>query len=269
MNDPIKSAGFALMTAIILSLSYMMGIPGLLLGCMISFFLSRKINVRHNQQGNRFHRMFFDITFKVMGHLAKADGQVSAHSIEASNAIMDNMNLSSKARAQGIHCFRRGKARHFNLAYHLKLLKLVCKNNPHLASLFMEIQCDLAYADGPNISVARQRILAQLAHALGLQAHASSRYQRPHASEEQAWHRTHKPGNTYTRPPEDDYSILGVKPSESLTDIRKAYRRLISQHHPDRMIAKKASPELIRQATEQTQRIKASFERIEKKHPSL
>ncbi|MGB5715657.1 MAG: DnaJ domain-containing protein, partial [Gammaproteobacteria bacterium] len=58
------------------------------------------------------------------------------------------------------------------------------------------------------------------------------------------------------------YDILGISRSASDAEVKKAYRRLMSQHHPDKLIAKGLPEEMIKFATEKTQEIKAAYEQV-------
>ncbi len=60
-------------------------------------------------------------------------------------------------------------------------------------------------------------------------------------------------------PFERDFAVLGVPVGSSLESVRKAYRREVSQYHPDLFTN---DPEKERAAAELTRRLTASFERI-------
>jgi DnaJ like chaperone protein len=60
------------------------------------------------------------------------------------------------------------------------------------------------------------------------------------------------------------YAVLGVAASASNDEVKKAYRRLMNQHHPDKLVAKGMPEEMIKLATEKTQEIKAAYETIKK-----
>jgi DnaJ like chaperone protein len=58
------------------------------------------------------------------------------------------------------------------------------------------------------------------------------------------------------------YDVLGIDRTASDAEVKKAYRRLMNQHHPDKLIAKGLPEEMIRIATEKTQQIKQAYEQI-------
>jgi len=58
------------------------------------------------------------------------------------------------------------------------------------------------------------------------------------------------------------YTVLGVDKNTSDANLKKAYRRLISQHHPDKLVAKGLPEEMIKLANEKTHEIKSAYELI-------
>ncbi|MDX1563619.1 MAG: DnaJ domain-containing protein, partial [Gammaproteobacteria bacterium] len=61
---------------------------------------------------------------------------------------------------------------------------------------------------------------------------------------------------------EDAYTALGVSANASDSEVKRAYRRLMSQNHPDKLAAK-GLPESMRQvAEERTREINVAYELI-------
>ena len=58
------------------------------------------------------------------------------------------------------------------------------------------------------------------------------------------------------------FPLLGAKRSDSNAQVKNAYRRMMSQHHPDKLMAKGLPEEMVKIATEKTQEIKAAYDLI-------
>ncbi|MCL6619668.1 MAG: DnaJ domain-containing protein [Thermomonas hydrothermalis] len=80
--------------------------------------------------------------------------------------------------------------------------------------------------------------------------------------------RRHRPSARRAQPPphEDDqtdwaYQVLGLTEQASADEIDRAYRKLISQYHPDRLVG--AAPELQALAERKSREINAAYDRIQ------
>jgi DnaJ like chaperone protein len=71
---------------------------------------------------------------------------------------------------------------------------------------------------------------------------------------QQNWTRTQQLDNPYQK--------LGVLESDTKAVIRRAYKKLMSTHHPDKLIAKGLPPEMIEIAKNKTQEIQAAWEDV-------
>jgi len=58
------------------------------------------------------------------------------------------------------------------------------------------------------------------------------------------------------------YKVLGVDASDDKATVKRAYRRLMSQHHPDKLVSKGLPEEMIKLATDKTQHIQKAYELI-------
>lgn len=205
-------------------------------------------------------RIFFESTFKVMGHIAKSDGRISESEIRAARDIMTRMGLNESMKQEAITHFNIGKQADFNLNNTLHTLHEACHLQPTLLQIFFEIQCQMAGADG-HLTQAKQATLQYISQQLGIPGFRQQ-YQQQHQHYQQR-QRTNSQ-NTSALSLNEAYQLLEVSKNASKEDIKKAYRRQMSQNHPDKLIAKGLPPEMIKVATQKTQKIKKAYELIKK-----
>ncbi|MFB2550751.1 TerB family tellurite resistance protein [Ensifer soli] len=62
----------------------------------------------------------------------------------------------------------------------------------------------------------------------------------------------------------DPYKVLGVSPGDDFPTIRRRYRLLVSEHHPDRLVARGVPQEFHAIATDRMAALNAAYEAIEK-----
>ncbi len=198
---------------------------------------------------------FFTATFGVMGQVAKADGHVSPDEIRLANRVMDEFGLDAEQRRAARAIFNEGKSSRFPLDDVLDQLRSECGRATNLLRMFLEIQVQAAWADG-GVHPEERRLLTHVAARLGFSEAVYLEIERmvgagTHAREAAA-------GPTL----EDAYTTLGVSPDTPDAEVKRAYRRLMSRHHPDKLASKGLPEEMMRAATERTQQIKAAWDRV-------
>ena len=243
------------------TLGFMFGGPlGALLGAALGRNFDRGIKITDEHgafgagQQERVQAAFFTTTFSVMGHIAKADGKVSKDEIAAANSIMGRMQLNAQQRKAAIKLFNEGKKTGFPLHDVLQQFRRECSRRHNLMQMFLEIQIATAMADG-HFHASEKRVIFTIGEQLGF-----SRADIEHLfSMSSGTGRT--PGEQ-RQTLAQAYEILGVAKTASDAEVKKAYRRMMSQHHPDKLIAKGLPEEMIKLATEKTQQIRAAYEQI-------
>lgn len=215
----------------------------------------------------RIQAAFFTATFSIMGRIAKADGQVSRQEIELAEQTMDRMQLSQEQKQTAKNLFSQGKANDFDYQSVAMQLRQECGRRKNLLQMFMEIQLSTALADN-ELHPEEQRILIEIANILGFhraqfekllamvtaqQRFDQQRYQDSTASSQTQLHQA--------------YEVLGLDDSCSDQELKRAYRKLISQHHPDKLVSKGLPEEMMKLATEKTREVKQAYELI-KQHRS-
>ena len=58
------------------------------------------------------------------------------------------------------------------------------------------------------------------------------------------------------------YRALDIEPDASDAEVKKAYRRLMNQHHPDKQAARGLPEDMLETAKERTHEIRAAYELI-------
>jgi DnaJ like chaperone protein len=202
----------------------------------------------------RVQTAFFTATFSVLGHLAKADGHVSPREIAMARNIMGQMQLNEVQRKAAVKLFNAGKQPGFPLDDALDQFRVECHHRTTLLQMFLEIQVQGAMADG-RVDVAERAVLSRISDRLGFAPH--------HVEEILRFVRGAGKVNRQAAPNLNDaYQVLGVKRSSSDVEIKKAYRRLMSQHHPDKLVAKGLPDEMLKLATEKTQQIQKAYDHV-------
>lgn len=198
---------------------------------------------------------FFVATFGVMGHIAKADGQVSEEEAQLAREVMAGLGLDARDRSLAARIFNEGKSARFNLDDALGQLVQVAGRRRNLLRAFMEIQFKAAWADG-SVHPEERRILDHIGAFLGF-----SRGEM--AQMEQVASAGMRPrGPSPEEKLKEAYGVLGSKRSASDDDIRSTYRRLMRQHHPDRLAAQGLPEEMKDEATRRTQEIQKAYQTI-------
>jgi DnaJ like chaperone protein len=176
--------------------------------------------------------------------MAKADGVVTADEVAAVKRIFDVPEEE-----------RRNVARVFNLAkqdiagfdsYAAKIRRLHA-HDPDLLEDILDGLFFIAEADG-LVHERELAFLEKVAEVFHLSPQVFSQIEARHVRPD-------------ARNP---YVVLGVHPGASREDVRRAYRKLVGEHHPDRLIARGVPPECVRLATDRMARLNEAYEIIER-----
>jgi DnaJ like chaperone protein len=184
-----------------------------------------------------------------MGALCKADGVISRDEIQMAETMFARFRLNEDQKAKARAAFNRGKEQDFDLDAELNHFLQISGRQPALLKMFLQVQVSAVAADGV-IHPAEHEMLVQTARILGL----------PESQVDQleAMLRGAHTGHTGAGPGQ----VLGVSPSADDTEIKKAFRKLMSENHPDKL-AGKGLPESMREmAEERTQEISHAYDVI-------
>lgn len=211
----------------------------------------------------RTQTAFFTAVFSVMGHMAKADGRVSETEIAMARTMMQKMALNEAQSRVAIDLFNKGKQADFPLDDVLEQFRQECHRRRTLIQMFIEILLHSAYADG-SMHPDERRLLLHICDRLHIPRHQFEQLEEM----VRAQRFFHEGGAARGAPRKDiikeAYAALGVSESASDAEVKKAYRRLMNQHHPDKLVSKGLPEEMIKIANEKTYEIRAAYETIRK-----
>jgi len=203
--------------------------------------------------------VFFRTTFELMGHVAKSDGRVSEAEIEAARRLMQELRLGPHEISVAIDCFRTGKSAAFDADLSVEQLREACGMRYDLLRAFMELQLRAALA-GNGISPPARSILTRVAERLGMSGLEFAHMESAVRARQQGR------GSSAGRPAEktlnDCYAELEGNAGMSDQEVTKAYRRQMSRHHPDKLVANGLPESMAQVAKEKTQRIQEAYETI-------
>ena len=202
-------------------------------------------------------RLFFETTFEVMGRVAKIDGRVSEDEVRVARRIMHGMRLSDEQVQYAIEHFTRGKSADFPLERRLEALAEQLAGRGDLARAFVQIQLQAAVGAG-DVGHEKRQTLWQVASALGVS--------RAELAQLEAIVRGLAGGGpaqaTSAQSLEAAYRVLGIAPQATNGEVKTAYRRLMNQHHPDKLVARGLPESMISVAEQKTHEVRTAYERI-------
>jgi DnaJ like chaperone protein len=242
------------------------GVLGLIVGVFIGHAFDRGLvqTLRFGSPENieRIKTSFFETTFLLAGHLAKADGRVSQQEIDHTEQLFTQMGLTAEHRSRAIELFRQGSGSDFQLETTVNAFLQTCGPQRQLQQTMLLFLISLALAD-QVIDPAEHATLVRIANLMGLGTAQLEQLLRM----AQAQEHFHGKGG-YTAQPgtslEDAYTALGVSSDVDDKALKRAYRKLMSENHPDKLIAKGVPEDMVKLATERSQEIQAAYEMIRK-----
>ncbi len=222
--------------------------PGAITGAVIGFIFD---NLRHTQRKNATPEAggFVGPLFTLLGAVAKSDGRVSEAEIAVAERMMTRMNLNADQRKQAAASFNAGKQPEFDVTRTINELRGWVGLRRDHAFPVLDVVIETVLAEG-NPPPEKMAILRQLAFALRV---SEMELMALMAMKGYAWNggatgqRGYSRGTGYGQggggyvPPQrssqgpDPYTVLGIDRSADERAVKRAYRKLISEHHPDRL----------------------------------
>ncbi|MGP8289329.1 co-chaperone DjlA [Vreelandella zhanjiangensis] len=237
------------------------GPVGLLIGGALGWWLGRRLGRRLMEARMRLQEGFLESIFSVMGCLCQADGKVTDGELGVAEKLFDQMHLQGEQRAKARAAFERGRADNFDLDAELASVGRLTRNQPVMRQVFLQVQLSAIAADGV-LHPEEHTMILRVARGIGC---SEAEVQQIEAMLHGAAANSQGASEEALK---DAYRVLGVSEDASDAEIKKAYRRLMSQNHPDKL-AGKGLPESMREVAQaRTSEIGNAYERIRKSRDS-
>ncbi len=190
---------------------------------------------------------FFIAAFSMLAKIAKADGRVTDKEIASVESFMRHeLNLSGESMKTAQNIFR--EAVHSNESFEdfARQLYGVFRTQPRLIELMMDVLVRVSAVDG-KISPEEEALLHKAAEIFNISEQAYATFK-----------------SKYVRDVNRYYALLNCDESWSDEQIKKQYRKMVSEYHPDKIAAKGLPEEFVKFANDKFREIQEAWEQIKK-----
>ena len=176
---------------------------------------------------------------------------------------MQQLRLSPEQVQAAIRFFTEGKQPEFNVERTVKEMRGVCRRHD-LMRMFVEIQLRAAVL-GNHLELPQRRLLQQIARWAGVSAFELAHLEvliRIQQAQASAGAGARGAASRSATALGDAYRVLEISASATDVEVTKAYRRQMSRHHPDKLVANGLPESMMEVAKERTQQIREAYETI-------
>ena len=228
---------------------------GFLLGGPIGAVLGAVLGHHTVDSGGTFSGLeskqgiYFAATFSMLGKIAKADGVVTDDEIQIVDQVMrNNLQLSPDARLFAIDIFNVAKDSDVPFGDFAHQFHGEFGHSQEILISLIDLLLLVAYADG-ELHPGEEAMIQEAVQIFGLQGQYSQLKSR------------------FSGLPDDInryYEILGCSQGDTLSAVKKKYRKLAMEHHPDRIHANGMPPEFAQVAEDRFKEIQHAYDLVVK-----
>lgn len=194
--------------------------------------------------------IFRDSLFSLMGYIAKLDGYVSTREVALAEQLFDQFELEGSDRAQAVELFNFGRSGEFSAEAKLSTFIARYSMRSDQAISLLSTLIAVAYADGKLDQIEIDE-LKRISIQLGFRADEFQRELERFAPVPQA-------SNSLTR--ETALLALGLESHPTAAQVKSAYRKLISQYHPDKLEGAGVRGDALKGAQLKAKEVRAAYE---------
>lgn len=230
------------------------------------------------KQVSQIRQCFFQTVFRLLGYIASCDGGINGKEIRRTKTFMEKLQLTPECRTEARELFEVGTKPGFDFHETLNEFKNTARRNPEIVEILLVYLLSMATTDGP-LKPEEMRVVREVAGELGFSSlvfdhllkMVTAQDSFAHADKQKNKEKQQENTGKKSEPGFDEsfaaaLAVLGVGQAASDSDITKAYRKLVNQYHPDKLVDKGFPPEMIQAATERFRAIRAAYEYLRRSH---
>lgn len=192
--------------------------------------------------------VFFTAAFSMLAKISKADGRISEAEIKAVERFMaDDLQLDEASRETAKNIFRKAVTSSQTFRDFARQFYSVFKYHANIIELMMDVLLRVSSADGNFSDVQEQMLLS----ASRIFRFSLSDYNRLKSR--------------YVKRSDPYYAVLQCDEKASNEEIKKKYRTLVQEYHPDKIQAKGLPEEFVKFATDKFTEIQNAYDHIRKR----
>jgi DnaJ like chaperone protein len=213
-------------------------------------------NKQHSRTRLSYHEeaqmTFFVATFSMLAKVARADGRISPEEIHAVEHFMANeLNLTPESKRFAVEIFETAINSPMAFEDFAGQFYLQFRNQPRLLDLMIDVLLRLSVADG-TLSESEEKLISSAARIF-------------HFSEQ----KYNELKSRYAPDFEKYYAILGTNSSASEEEIKRQYRKLVKEYHPDTIASKGLPEEFTKLANDKFREIQDAYDAVRKERDMI
>ena len=191
--------------------------------------------------------VFFTAAFSMLAKIAKADGRINEKEILTVERFMvHDLQLDEAGQETAKNIFRQAVRSDERFDAFARQFYSVFRTQPNIIELMMDILFRVSTADGA-ISRGEEEMLLSAIRIFNLSSQDFNRLK-----------------SRYVKVADPYYAVLKCEPAASNEEIKKRYRQLVREYHPDKIEAKGLPEEFIKFANDKFNEIQEAYEHIRK-----
>ena len=207
----------------------------------------RKFIGAGQQSMQDYQAIFMVSLISMAAKISKADGHVSAAEISVLDDFLKNeLRLSAQERQTASRIFNQAKQYHGDYADFAREFHTISSGNHQLLVTMLHLLFRIAASDA-QVNPAEQEMIHNIARIFNLSAGEFDQIK-----------------SFYIKETSGSYKILGCTPASSDEEIKKAYRKLAHEYHPDKILAKGLPEDFVKFANQKLKEINEAYDRIKK-----